>query len=190
MIDTPPEPLPAQEQVIEQKLLACGLKAGGFAVRYEDKLQSIEVVIMPAAETAPEHFPCIREAVFPEIVTFQDGAMFSQYTDFQEELARPQALADAEAELRKRGLLERFPNRNNFATLAEYARAPETHAGWEPGSAIKAEGGNTLTFDPPRQSSFSGETVESYSVILLVMIYASVGAGVKIGFIGNEVVAE
>lgn len=100
MIDTPPEPPPAQEQVIERKLVDCGLKAGGFTVKYEDELQGTEVVISPVAEASSELFPCIREAAFPEIVTFRDVAMFEQYRDFETEVMRPQMLADAETSLR------------------------------------------------------------------------------------------
>jgi hypothetical protein len=79
MIDAPPEQPLFQEQQIAQALAECGLKAGGFTVRYEAELQSIEIGITPAAGAGPKQFPCIFRAVWPEIVTFEDSVMTGQY---------------------------------------------------------------------------------------------------------------
>jgi len=71
----PPEP-PPLEQIIEQKLVACGLSSSGFTVTYQDELQSIEVVIsdevratasLPAA-TLPAQEVTIRGRNEPMIV--------------------------------------------------------------------------------------------------------------------------
>lgn len=148
MIDTPPEPPPSQEQVIERKLLDCGLKAGGVTVRYEDELQSIEVVITPEAGTTPDHFGCIHEATFPEIVTFAEGTMYHGYTAYVAELFRPQVMANAEAELKKLGLWESFPRREDYADLADFARALEAHAGFTPGTTLRAEADTQIAVDP------------------------------------------
>ena len=104
MIETPPEPLPAQEQVIEQKLLDCGLKVGGFTVKYEDYLDGIEVVITPVAGATPDHFDCIRGSIYPEFVRFEDYAMYDQYMAYEADLVRPQVLAEVEAALKERDL--------------------------------------------------------------------------------------
>ena len=186
MIDTPPEPLPAQEQVIEQKLRDCGLKADGITVKYENELQSIEVVITPEAGAAPEHFPCIHEAVFPEIVWFSDQTMFVQYTNFEAEMVRPQVLAELEASLRKSGLWENFPQRPNFETTADYSAALEAHAGFVPGTALQVAGADQLTLIPPDSDQGYAEFAERISKLLAVLGYASVTGQISFGFIGNE----
>ena len=186
MIDAPPEPPTAQEQVIEQKLLDCGLKAGGFTVKYEDYLQSIEIVFTPAAGANQEHFACIREAAFPEIVTFEDRTVFEQYMEFEAELLRPQVLADLENSLRKSGLWDNFPERQDYPVLADYARALEVHAGIEPGTAFSAEGDNQLAFNPPRVDQGYAEFAERYSDLLTVAMYASATGQFSLGFIGND----
>jgi hypothetical protein len=185
MIDTPPAPLPAQEQVIEQKLLDCGLKVEGFTVKYEDYLQSIEIVVTPNAGATSEDFACIREAAFPEIVRFEDLVMYGNYVAFQEELVRPQVLADAEAALRERGLWDEFPERAAFTSLKDYVRALEKHAGIAPGSTLRVEG-DRLIFDPPRVDEGYAVAATQYSVILMVMVYAAAKERLNLGFIGND----
>ena len=190
MIDTPPEPTPSQEQVIERKLLDCGLKAGGFAVRYEDELQSIEVVIRSVAGAGLEHFACIREVAFPEIVTFEEPTMFQQYMDFEAELARPQVLADVEASLKERGLWDNFPARSRFATFAEYVQALEAHAGFTPGTILQVEGEGLVTVYPLREEPISAASTERVGVLLMVLHFASARDRFDIGLIGNDKVRE
>lgn len=189
MIDTPPEPPPAQEQVIEQKLLDCGLKAGGFSVRYENELQSIEIAIKPTAEVLTEQFSCIREAAFPEIVTFEDQKMFVQYMAFEAELMRPQALADSEVALKEYGLWEGFPRPGGFATLDGYAHALERHLGFASGSLFKVNG-DALTFDPPRDEFLAAGSFERYTPVMAAMSFASASDNVQFYFIGNDKVRE
>jgi hypothetical protein len=189
MIDTLPEPPPAQEQVIEQKLLDCGLKAGGFSVRYEDYLQSIEIIVTPIAGATSEDFACINDATASEIVTFEDRAMDAAFLDFRAELARPQMMAELEARLKERGLWEGFPNRQSFATDGDYARALEAHGGHAPGSALKVSSFG-VTFEPePDEQDFASFN-ERYGDLLAIILYVSVRDGFSIGFIGNEKVRE
>lgn len=188
MIDMPPVPPPSQEQVIEQRLVECGLDTQGISVKYENYLQSIEIVIAPNAGAASEDFACIKEAAGYEIVTFQDGAMFAAYMDFASELARPDMLASYESRLKEAGLWEGFPERQGFASLAEYAVALEGHGGVEPGTVLRVSGDGIL-FDPPRNADYS-EFVERYSKLLLVVSYASMRDRLSLGFLGNENVAE
>ena len=151
MIEVPPEPLPTQEQIIEQRLRDCGLNPGGLTVKYEDYLQSIEIVIAPGAGATSENFACIKDAAGYEIVTFQDGEMFAAYTDFVSELARPEMLALYEGRLKEAGLWEDFPDREDFGSLEEYAAALEAHVGMKPRSALRVSG-DGLLFDPPSTS--------------------------------------
>lgn len=185
MIDTPPEPPPAREHVIERRLLECGLKAGEFSIRYEDYLQSIEIVIAPAAQAKPEHFVCIREAAGYEIVTFEDAEMFGAYLRAMEERARPQLLADAETALKERGLWENFPQQSVYAAFADYLRALEIHAGFAPGTVLHAEGNQRVRLEPSSGVSFDEMSYERWAVLLAVLKYASARDGLSIGFVGN-----
>jgi len=108
---TPTEPPAAPEQVIEQRLIDCGLNKGGFTVKYEDYLQSIEIVINPTAGAREEHFSCIRQSTGHEIVTFDENAMQVAYLDYVSEIVRPQMLSDATAQLAERQLLAGFPEK-------------------------------------------------------------------------------
>lgn len=186
MIDMPPEPPPAQEQVIERKLLDCGLKAGGFTVRYEDELQSIEVVIRPAAGAGSEQFPCIFEAVWPEIVNFEDSVTTEQYYAYVSDQLQDQILADAQAGLKERGLLDGFPDRSRYTTLADYIRALEAHAGFAPGSVLQLDGENRLTIVFPESIEPAETSYERFATLLAVLKFASASGEFKMGFVGNE----
>ncbi|KPF63373.1 hypothetical protein [Porphyrobacter sp. AAP60] len=190
MIDTPSEPPAVQEHIIEQKLLECGLKAGGFSVKYEDYLQSIEIIITPEAGATPEHFGCIHEAAFPEVVSFADAEMYRRYMAYVDALFRPQMLADAEAELKKRGLWDNFPARDGYPTLADYARALEAHAGFAPGTMLRAEDSERVAFDPYDNQQFAAIDFERVGALLAVLVFASARNGFSMGFIGNDKVRE
>jgi hypothetical protein len=189
MIDVPPEPLLTQEQIIEQRLLDCGLNSGGFTVKYEDYLQSIEIAIAPSAGATSDNFACIKEAAGYEIVTFQDGAMFAAYMDFVSQLARPEMMAMFEGRLKEAGLWEGFPDRENFVSLEEYAKALEVHAGNTAGSALRVSA-DGIVFDPPSASQNYAAFAERYSNLISVVAYASTKDRVKFGLIGNERVRE
>jgi len=189
-MDVPPEPLPASEQVIEQRLIDCGLSKSGFTVKYEDYLQSIEIVISPEAGTREDQFACIREAAGYEIVTFDDGAMQMAYLDFVSELVRPQMLTEARAELEQRGLLVGFPERETFDNLQLYAEALEVHSGLSPNSTLKVHG-DSITFDPSRDNGNFQEFSNKYSNLLVAIRFAVARGDFKnFGFIGNEKLAE
>jgi hypothetical protein len=190
MIDSPPEPPPAQEQVIAQNLVACGLKAEGFTVRYEDYLQSIEIVITAHAGATAEDFPCINEAAGYEIVTFEDRAMYAEFSAYRAELFRPQVLADAETSRKERGLWENFPKRSDFAAFADYLRALETHAGFAPGTVLKADGDQRMRLEPSSDDIFDEVNYERWATLLAVLTYASARDSLPIGFVGNDKVAE
>ena len=185
MIDVPPEPFPYQEQVIEQRLIDCGLNTDGITVQYEDYLQSIEIVIAPSAGATWDDFECIRKATGYEIVMFQDETMLTAYTDFTSEQARPEMIAMYEGRLKEAGLWESFPDRQDFNSLPDYVEALEKHAGIEPGSALRVSG-NGVIFDPPKASVDDADFVEKYSDLFAVIAYASAKDRLQFGFIGNE----
>jgi hypothetical protein len=189
-MDVPPEPPATPEQVIEQGLVDCGLSKTGFTVKYEDYLQSIEIVIRSAAGVTNDHFACIREAAGYEIVSFEDGAMQMAYLDFVSELVRPQLLVEAKAELEERGLLADFPDRESFDNLQDYAEALEVHSGLSPNSTLKVHG-DSITFDPPRDGGNFQNFSNRYSNLLLAIRFAAARGDFRnFGFIGNEKYAE
>lgn len=106
MSETPP----TYEQVITSKLTACGLRSGGFTVRYEPELQSVEIVIGKAAAASVQHIDCIREAAGYEIVTIEDPAVRKAYDERVSEALGPTILADSQAVLERHGALSGFPN--------------------------------------------------------------------------------
>ena len=181
MIDLPPE------QVIEQRLVECGLDSKGISVKYEGYLQSIEVVIKPAAGAASQHFPCIQKATGYEIVTFADMEMARQYSDFTTELFRPKMLEDARKLLEQRGLLDNFPVRPDFDSDRLFGEALEAHCGLVKGSTLNTYG-QSLVFDPPKDSFGDFEAFEKkYSCLLTSMSFAAARGDIKnFGFIGNE----
>ena len=189
MIDVPPEPLPTQEQVIEHRLLDCGLDPGRFTVKYEDYLQSIEIFIEQSAGVTSDNFDCIREAAGNEIVTFEDGEMFAAYMDFASELARPDIMAMFEGRLKEAGLWEGFPVREDYGSLKEYAKALELHAGIKTGSALRVSG-DSILFDPPSASHNYADFAERCVNLLSVVAYAVTKDRMNFGFIGNKRVAE
>lgn len=179
---------PALEQVIEQRLVECGLSSGGFTVKYEDYLQSIEIVITPAAGARRDQFPCIRQAAEHEIVSFADGGMQKAFSDFETELMRPQMLESTAAELKKLGLLAGFPDRKSFANLELFAEALERHSGLIPKSTLNVAG-TTIVFDPPKGHTNSKDFDKRYSKLIAVMLFAIVRGDADFAFIGNEAFA-
>ncbi|WP_394730998.1 hypothetical protein [Altererythrobacter sp. GH1-8] len=189
MMDLPPEPPLPQEQVIEQRLVECGLDATGISVKYEDYLQSIEIVIAPNAGATADHFPCIRDASGNEIVRFEDGEAYTAYNEFVFELIRPDVLAMYESRLKEIGLWEEFPSRRSFDTLEQYAMALEEHAGVEPGSTLEVSE-DTITFDPQLERIDHNDFIDRYADLFVVVSYASAKENLGLGFVGNGKVRE
>ena len=188
-MDLPPEPPPPQERIIEYRLIECGLDSVGISIRYEEYLQSIEIVIQPDAGVTSDHFECIKDAVGYEIVTFEDLELGNSYREFVSERMRPQLLATCKADLIERGLLEGFPERRNYESLDAYLRALEEHSGVSPGTALRGSG-DDIIFDPPRDEIEPLDHIHRYSDLLAVVRFVSVRDRVSFGFIGNEKVQD
>jgi hypothetical protein len=185
MIDMPPEPVQAQVQVIQRELVKCGVKANGFTVKYEDELQSIEIVISHQAGATPDKFDCIRNAAQHEIVTFEDTELQEGYSAQIAELLRPKMLKDAEEGLKKRGLLKDFPERANFTSDKLFAEALETHCGVKRGSFFVESQGGLIA--QPQSPALSGPEWEQMTCLMNAMMYVSAkGEVFKLGFVGNE----
>lgn len=190
MIDVPPESYPPQEQVIEQHLAECGLNAKGVTVKYEAELQSIEIVVGLEAGATVDHFACIREASAVELVSFEDREMQNAYWQWLGELMRPQRLAQAEAELEKRGLLEGFPDRSDYLSDKKFGEALEVHCGLEVGSFFEeSEWG--LVANPNLDQSPDEAEWDRLTCLMAAMSLASArGDSFKAGFLGNERVRD
>lgn len=188
-MDLPPQP---PEQVIEQRLVDCGLDRKGLSISYSDLLQGIEIVIAPSANATVEHFGCIRTAAAGEIVTFQQGNLANAYADSSYELIRPQMLESARKSLAERGLLQGLPERKDYQDEAEFAKALEVHCGFKPGSVIQStvSGMTILPLAMPK-GPMTGPRFEKFSGLLAALMYFAARDGdIKIGFIGNEAYRE
>ena len=194
MIDMPPVPPPSPEKVIEQRLIECGLDVSGVSIRYEDYLQSIEIVIRPTAGATADHFECIKNAAGYEIVTFEDREMYRAYSDYTAELARPEMLESLKARLQEKGLLEDLPERGNFENLEAYAKALEAHGGVAPGSVLRVYGDEILFYPPrdypPRDDESPAAFLDHYSDLIGIIGYLSMRDGFGFAFIGNEQLSD
>lgn len=185
MIDMPQNPPPAYEQVLTQKLLQCGLRNGAFTVKYEGELQSVEIVIDKEAGASAEHFDCIKQVAGYEIVTFKDLGLQQAYLDRLFEALRPTMLADARAELKKRGVLDGFPERSKFGSDKLFAEALERQCGMKSGSFfVQSQRGLVGQPKPGPQSKAQGDKM---SCLMAAIMYVNAkGEKFKFGFIGNE----
>lgn len=132
-MDLPPEPQIQSVEVIEQRLVDCGLNQKGFSIQYSELLQAREIVIGKNADVSVEQFACIHTALGFEFVTFEDAQMGEEYRDFSNELVRPQILEYAKNGLAEVGLLEGFPERAKYKSDKLFAEAIEVHCGLEAG---------------------------------------------------------
>ncbi len=180
MIELPPE------QVIEQRLVECGLNPSGFTVIYEDYLQSIEIVIKPEAGATTDKFGCIHKAVDFEIVTFPEPKMYQDYNDYAMELLRPKMLEDARLSLEKIGKLEGFPVRSAFGSDKLFAEAVEVHCGIPSNGALKEFGDGIVFMPPPEEYRDAEKFMTTYSCLTTAIIYLAAKRELSIGFIGNE----
>jgi hypothetical protein len=120
---------------------------------------------------------------------FEDPKMYSAYNAFADDLVRPQMVESFRKSLQERGLLKNFPERRNFASLQDYAKALEVHGGVPPGTALRVSG-DGLIFDPPREKQSPADFAERWSDLLAITAYASALEHLSFGFIGNEAVSE
>lgn len=184
MIDLP------SEQVIEQRLVECGLNPSGFTVIYEDYLQSIEVIIKPEAGATREKFECIHNGAASAIVSFSDLEMYRTYSDYETELYRPKMLEDARQSLEKIGKLEGFPVRSAFVDDKRFAEAVEVHCGVPAGGALKEFGDGIVFMPPPEEYRDAEGFMTRYSCLTTAIMYLAAKRELSIGFIGNEAVRE
>jgi hypothetical protein len=188
MIDVPQVSPPAYEQVLAQKLLQCGLRSEGFTIKYEDELQSIEIVIERAAGASAAHIDCIRQVAGYEIVTFKDPLLQQAYQDRVSEALRPKMLADARAELERRGVMQGFPERSKFASDRLFAEALEQQCGMKPGSFFVESQWGLIGQPKARRQSKTDEA--NLSCLMAAIMYVSAkGEDFKFGFIGTEAFA-
>lgn len=189
MIDMPQVPPPAYEQVLTQKLLECGLRNGGFTVKYEVELQSVQIVIDKEAGASAEHFYCIQQAADYEIATFKDPDLQKAYQDRAFEALRPKMLADAQAALEKRGVFDGFPERSKFGSDKLFAEALERQCGMKPGSFfVQSQWG---LIGQPNLGGQSKADEDRMSCLMSAILYVSAkGENFKFGFIGNEAAPE
>lgn len=188
MIDMPQAAPPAYEQVLAHKLEQCGLRDGGFTVRYQQELQGFEIVIGEDAAASPAHFDCIQQAAGREIVTFSRADLGRAYSHHVFEKQRAQMLADARNELARHGALEEFPERAAYSSDGLFAEALERQCGVPPGSFFGVSQYGLSLHPVDHQPGTKGW--ERMTCLFAAISYVTAkGEPVQFGFVGNEAVA-
>jgi len=185
MLDMPQLPPPAYEQVLTEKLLHCDLRSGGFTVKYEDLLQSVEIVVEKETSVSTENFDCIRQAADYEIVTFKDSEVQKAYDARVFEAMRPKMLAEARDELEKRGVLKGFPERSKFASDKLFAEALERQCGMRPGSFFVPNKWG-LSAQPKLGRRINADMDRMSCLMAAITFVQAKGEPFEFGFIGNE----
>lgn len=195
MMDSPPEP-PAifeREQTIRQSLSQCGLDPAGLSYDYDEESDRFYITIIPASGVGTEHFPCIHEAAGFDFVRFDPPDLAGPYDAYVREAMRPKLMAQAEAQLRARGLWDGFPAREAFGSFAAYLEALEAHAGVAPGTWLKAEGEGRIIFTPPFDA-VTMDTLASFEKtqedMIMVVFYAVGRDRTEFSFLGNDKIRE
>lgn len=185
MIDAPQVPPPVYAQVLTEEPARCGLHADGFTVKYEQELQSVEIVIDRKAAASVTQLECIRQAAEHAIVTFQDAVLQSAYDDRVAQAVRPRMLAETRAELEKRGILDDFPERSRFASDKLFAEALERQCKWQTGSFfVEYRGG--LTIRPELLTSRARDDLAMSCMMAAILYVSAKGETFGLSFIGNE----
>ncbi len=188
MFDTPPVPPPPYEQVVAQKLSQCGLPSSGFTLKYENELQSVVIVIGKETGVTKEQFDCINQAAGYDIVIFKDPKLQHAYQDRMFQARRPKMLADARAELEKRGALDGFPERSKFSSDKLFAEALERQCGMKPG-AFFVQSPSGLIGKPKLDRQRKADEERMFCLMTAIMYVSAKGEDFGFGFIGNEVLA-
>lgn len=188
LIDLPQTPPAAYEQVLERKLVGCGLRRGAFTVSYEDELQSVQVVIGEEAGAGIDTLDCIQRAAGREIVSFDDRGLQAAYDARVFDAHRDAILGDARRELEERGLLKAFPERSAFGSDELFTEALERHCGMMPGAYKRAlQRGDFL---PGGKLGPETPSKTQISCLMAAISYAFArGDSFEFGFIGNEAIA-
>ena len=104
------------------------------------------------------------------------------------EALRPKMLADARAELEKRGVLDGFPERSQFSSDKLFAEALERQCGMKAGTVfVQSQRGLTGRRKLGRQSKAEEDRMSC--LVAAIMYVSAKGEDFKFGFVGNEAFA-
>jgi hypothetical protein len=189
VIDLPP---PSYEQTIEA-IHQCGVQRANIRIAYEDYLQSDEVTISDIGVVTDDKLRCVRKAVHPfYILTLAKSEQQSAFHELAQKDDRPVHQQQAREWVRLRGWSARIPAFSEAEGIEAFARALEGACELKAGSAIIVRGSNALTVRP---DFFSGSSFEQSgkAIECLMQMFAASNAdehGVRLGFTGNEAIAE
>ncbi len=184
--DMPPA---AEEQVLREGLVACGLNAAGISMAYDDLVQGYVITIEKAAGAKTEHLECIETVASRADVAFEEEALGSAFIERKYARAKALWLAETKETLRKRGFLEGMPKRADFSSVEEFAAALERHCGFAAGSVLRVRNGEVVFW--PENVREGKKEYERLAALMAAVTYATADSGdFKMGFVGNEYVAD
>ena len=189
MIDLPP---PSYEQTIEA-VVKCDISHANIRIKYEDYLQSDEVVVSDLGTVTDDKLRCLRAAVHPfYILTIRNAEQQAAFYDLSQKDDRPRQLTEAREWARSRGMLDRVPTYDPERGVDEFSAALDVACGFKRGGALQPGGGSWVTVRPDVVST-NELTKSSKALECLMQMFAASNApdkGIKFGFIGNEALAE
>jgi hypothetical protein len=195
LIDAAPQMPPLPDKPVAEAIVDCGVRTGTFTVNYDDELQGNMIIFLKSSEVNRSNIQCIWEATWSEFVQFPDPELQEAYDaigqKYYDTHFKGQVLESARANLAKHGLLENLPKSGGFDSREEFAVALERHCGFAPHSTLRVEGDSFTIWPQGETAPPSGAEFERLSCLLASLTLAAEADGnLKIGFVGNELVAD
>jgi hypothetical protein len=194
MVDLPPQMPPVPEN-IAQALTDCGVRAGEFTITYDDDLRGNVITFSAQSGANAKNIECIWRATWADFPEFADPALQNAYEavgkSYFDTHFKSQFIASARDRLAQRGLLENLPKAKDFQNRDDFAVALEQHCGFQPKSVLRVSGESFTLWPQTGVSDPGAPDFDKYSCLLSALTLAAEEDGnLKIGFVGNEKIAE
>lgn len=195
MIDASPQMPPLPNKPVAEAIVDCGVRAGRFTVTYEDDLQGNMIIFVKESGSSKSNLQCIWNATWSEFVQFNEPELQKAYDaigkEYYDTHLKWQRSEDARADLAKHRLLESLPKAFDFQSREEFAVALERHCGFVPHSMLRVEGDSFTVWPQGLAAPTSDAELDKFSCLFSALtLAAEADASLKIGFVGNERVAD
>ena len=195
MIDASPQMPPLPDKPVAEAIVDCGVRAGRFTVTYEDDLRGNMIIFAKESGASKGNLQCIWNATWSEFVQFTEPELQMDYDaigrKYYDTHLKGQRLEAARADLAKHGLLESLPKAFDFQSREEFAVALERHCGFVPHTTLRVEGDSFTIWPQGLAAPTSDAELDKLSCLFSSLtLAAEADASLKIGFVGNERVAD